>query len=70
MARVLLYQTAERHLKLYLFQTILEKKFREENLMNGPVRGILAGLAAWKLGGGLISMILIFVVVYFLLGKC
>ncbi len=24
--------------------------------MQGPVRGILAGLAAWKLGGGLISL--------------
>jgi hypothetical protein len=38
--------------------------------MEGPVRGILAGLAAWKLGGGLFSMILIFIVVFWLLGKC
>lgn len=36
--------------------------------MQGPLRGILAGLAAWKLGGGCISTILIFLVVYYLLG--
>ncbi len=32
------------------------------------LRGILAGLGAWKLGGGIISTIIIFVVLYFLLG--
>ena len=36
--------------------------------MQGPLRGILAGVAAWKLGGGCISTILIFIVAYFLLG--
>jgi hypothetical protein len=36
--------------------------------MEGPLRGILAGVAAWKLGGGCISTILIFIVVYLLLG--
>ena len=38
--------------------------------MEGPLRGILAGAAAWKLGGGLISTIVIFLVVFWLLGKC
>lgn len=38
--------------------------------MNDLFRGLLAGAAAWKLGGGLISTILIFVVVFWLLGKC
>jgi hypothetical protein len=38
--------------------------------MEGPLRGILAGAAAWKLGGGLISTIIIFLVVFWLLGKC
>ena len=28
--------------------------------MNGLFKGLLAGAAAWKLGGGLISTILIF----------
>ncbi len=37
--------------------------------MQGPGRGCIAGLVSWKLGGGLISTILIFVVVYFLLGQ-
>ena len=38
--------------------------------MNNLFRGLLAGAAAYKLGGGLISMILIFIVVFWLLGKC
>jgi hypothetical protein len=38
--------------------------------MEGPARGCLAGLASWKLGGGIISTILIFIVVYSLLGHC
>ena len=38
--------------------------------MNDLLRGGLAGLAAWKLGGGLISTILIFLIVFWLLGKC
>lgn len=37
--------------------------------MEGPLRGVLAGVGAWKLGGGCISTILIFVLLYFLLGK-
>jgi hypothetical protein len=38
--------------------------------MNNLFRGALAGAAAWKLGGGLISTIVIFVLVFWLLGKC
>jgi hypothetical protein len=34
----------------------------------GIVRGGIAGLAAWKWGGGLIGTILIFLLVYWLLG--
>jgi hypothetical protein len=34
----------------------------------GLIRGGIAGLAAWKLGGGVIGMIIIFVLVYWLLG--
>lgn len=37
--------------------------------MNGLLRGGLAGFGAWKLGGGLISTILIFLLIYWLLGK-
>jgi len=38
--------------------------------MEGPARGCLASLISWKLGGGLISTILIFFLVYALLGHC
>ena len=38
--------------------------------MQGPAKGCLAGLISWKLGGGLISTVLIFIVVYMLLGNC
>lgn len=32
-------------------------------------RGLLAGAAAWKWGGGCIGTILVFVIVYWLLGQ-
>jgi hypothetical protein len=38
--------------------------------MEGPERGCIAGLASWKLGGGIVSTVLIFIVVYYLLGHC
>ena len=38
--------------------------------MQGPLRGLLAGVAAWKLGGGCISTIVVFVLVFWLLGSC
>ena len=37
--------------------------------MRGPLRGLLAGLGAWKLGGGCLSTIVIFVLLYWLLGQ-
>jgi hypothetical protein len=36
--------------------------------MSKLIKGGLAGLAAWKWGGGIIGTILVFVIVYFLLG--
>ncbi|MGQ0761146.1 MAG: hypothetical protein ACT4OT_03885 [Acidobacteriota bacterium] len=36
--------------------------------MEGPLRGCLAGAAAYKFGGGCFSMIIIFVIVFWLLG--
>ena len=38
--------------------------------MNNLVRGGIAGIAAWKFGGGIISTILIFLLVFWLLGSC
>lgn len=38
--------------------------------MEGPLKGCLAGLAAWKLGGGILSTILIFLLIFWLLGQC
>jgi hypothetical protein len=40
-----------------------------EKFMNDLLRGGLAGAAAWKFGGGLISTILIFLLIFWLLGK-
>jgi hypothetical protein len=39
-----------------------------EEIMEGPLRGLLAGAAAWKFGGGCISTILVFIIVFWLLG--
>jgi hypothetical protein len=38
--------------------------------MDAPAKGCLAGLISWKLGGGLITTVLIFVAAYMLLGHC
>lgn len=38
--------------------------------MNAPAKGCLAGLISWKLGGGLITTVILFVLVYALLGNC
>ncbi len=37
--------------------------------MNGLFKTLIAGFTAKKLGGGCISMIIIFIIVYWLLGK-
>lgn len=37
--------------------------------MNNLLKTGIAGFAAWKWGGGLIGALLLFVVIYFLLGK-
>ena len=36
--------------------------------MQGPLRGLIAGFGAYKLGGGCFSTILIFILLYWLLG--
>ncbi len=38
--------------------------------MGDILRGLLAGAVAWKLGGSIISTVLIFILVFWLLGKC
>jgi hypothetical protein len=38
--------------------------------MNNFFRALIAGYGAKKLGGGCLSTILIFVLIYFLLGQC
>jgi hypothetical protein len=42
---------------------------RGEVVVEGPLKGLIAGVAAWKLGGGCVSTILVFVLVYWLLGQ-
>jgi hypothetical protein len=36
--------------------------------MQGPMRGLIAGFGAWKLGGGCFSTVIIFILLYWLLG--
>jgi len=38
--------------------------------MKNWLKAGIAGIAAWKWGGGCISTILIFVLIYWLLGSC
>ncbi len=37
--------------------------------MNGIFKTLIAGFTAKKLGGGCLSMIIIFIIIYWLLGK-
>lgn len=38
--------------------------------MNNLFRGLLSGYGAWKLGGECLSTIVVFFVLWMLLGKC
>lgn len=38
--------------------------------MNGLFKGLIAGYGAKKLGGGIIGTIVVFIVIYMLLGYC
>jgi hypothetical protein len=38
--------------------------------MNKFIRALIAGYGAKKLGGGCLSTVLIFIVIYYLLGQC
>lgn len=38
--------------------------------MQGWLKSLLAGAAAYKWGGGCLGTILVFVIVYYLLGHC
>lgn len=37
--------------------------------MRDEIRGLIAAAGAWKLGGGCLSTIIIFVVLYWMLGR-
>lgn len=38
--------------------------------MNNLFKGLIAGYGAYKLGGGCLGTILVFVVIYLLMGQC
>ncbi|SFB44373.1 hypothetical protein SAMN04489723_110125 [Algoriphagus aquimarinus] len=38
--------------------------------MNNLFKGLIAGYGAYKLGGGCLGTILVFVVIFMLLGQC
>ncbi|HBE40128.1 MAG TPA: hypothetical protein DDW27_02825 [Bacteroidales bacterium] len=38
--------------------------------MNNLFRGLISGYGAWKLGGGCFGTIVVFVVIWLVLGKC
>jgi hypothetical protein len=38
--------------------------------MNKFIRALIAGYGAKKLGGGCLSTVLIFIIIYYLLGQC
>lgn len=38
--------------------------------MNAAGKGCIAGLLSWKLGGGIFTTVILFVLIYALLGNC
>jgi hypothetical protein len=38
--------------------------------MNNFLRGILAGYGAWRWGGGCLGTVLVFILIWTLLGQC
>jgi hypothetical protein len=38
--------------------------------MNNLFRGLISGFGAWKLGGGCVGTIVVFLIIWVLLGKC
>jgi len=38
--------------------------------MNNLFRGLLAGYGAWKWGGGCLGTVLVFILIWTLLGQC
>ena len=38
--------------------------------MNNWLRGLLAGYGAWKLGGGCFGTVIVFIILWYLLGGC
>jgi hypothetical protein len=38
--------------------------------MNNLLRGLLSGYGAWKLGGGCLGTVIVFIVLWLLMGMC
>lgn len=38
--------------------------------MQNWLRGLIAGVAAWKWGGGCLGTVLLFIIIYWALGHC
>lgn len=41
----------------------------KESFMNTPLKAGIAGFAAWKWGGGILGAIVLFLIVFFVLGR-
>ena len=58
------------HLRIRILGMYLGELLAKTLHMNNLFRGLLAGGAAYKWGGGCLSTVLIFLLVYWLLGSC
>lgn len=38
--------------------------------MNNLLRGLISGIGAWKLGGGCLGTIAVFIIIWLILGQC
>jgi hypothetical protein len=42
----------------------------KNQIMNNMFRGLIAGFGAYKLGGGCLGTVVVFVIIYLILGQC
>ena len=68
--RTLFPNAFERESGLLFYKSLIIFHYQSISKMNNIFRGLLAGYGAKKLGGGCFSTVLIFIVLWYVLGQC
>ncbi len=58
------------HDVIHLYDSDFVSLVTNNNCMNNLFRGLLAGVGAWKLGGGCLGTVAVFIIIWLILGQC